>query len=806
MNYMFDLKYAWRLLVKSWGYSLLCAGVVALSVGLTLWTYSLIYSQSLKPMGFPGSERWYSVQIAPDADTSPEPSVDAYTYQEIRKRNPDVDYIGAFSQRTTLLSEGQASASLRGVAISPRLLAATGGKPLHGRLLEEADAQPGAAPVVVLSYDTWKNYFASDAAVVGKQARIDGRQVQIVGVLPETFFAFRDFEVWQPLQPTNLVRPGDSNETLVPMVQLKEGQSLEGIAKGMGEAVRAVNGDYPALFKSSRRLELIPGLRMFTHTRVQFVATIGFLALAILLLGCVNISLVFFARFLERSRELALRTALGASRGRLMRQSLLETGLVVILGLLGGCALAALGVGWARDLSDTTGKILATGRISEVMAVRPVDLAIAALAAIAVWLLSTLLPAWRVNRQDPALTLAGTGKGASVRGSAKSTSLLVGVQVMISCLVLVICGNLGLGVSQEANKATGVRVERTMASTYPTVFDDDYAQPDQRLRYWDELKTSVENRIPGARVAFVTALPTMGKQVPVSFEAQGSASNRAEQKVPNAAVSDDYFDMLGIRAVAGRLFDNTDNLDSLKVAVIDKKTAERFWPGQNPIGKRIQLDPKNDGAQLTIVGIASEVAGEPYSPDVGVIYQPLRQVVPQAFHLMAELPKGAGDSRVALRAAAYDVDRELPLHNLQMLQSYIDAVNTTYKAMLPVLSAITVITAMLAATGLFGLISRSVTQRTQEIGIRRALGATQGKSVSMFVRQGAIYLVVGIVGIALGIVVSTLIGSVFPNILDNVAIVAVGALLLMGMVIFAASYFPIRRALALEPGDALRYE
>lgn len=805
MNYTFDLKYAWRLLVKSWGYSLLCAGVVALSVGLTLWAYSLIYSQSLKPLGFPGSDSWYSVQISPDADSSVQPSIDAYTYQEIRKRSPDVDFIGAFAQRTALLSEGQASASLRGVAISPRLLAATRGKPLHGRLFEEADAQSGATPVAVLSYDTWKNYFASDANVVGKQARIDGRPVQIVGVLPENFFAFQDFEVWQPLLPTNLVRPGDSDEMLTPLIALKPGQDLERLAKSMGETVRAVNSDYPALFKSSRKLELIPGLRMYTHTRVQFVATIGFLALAILLLGCVNISLVFFARFLERSRELALRSALGASRGRLMRQSLLETGLVVVIGLLAGCALAALGVGWAQDLSDTTGEILSTGRVSYVMTIRPIDLAIAVLAAIAVWLLSTLLPAWRINRQDAALTLAGTGKGASVRGSAKSTSLLVGVQVMISCLVLVICGNLGLGVNQEANKATGVRIERTMASAYPTVFDADYALPEQRLRYWDDLKAGIENRIPGARVSFATALPTMGKPMPVSFEV-GSASSRAEQTVPYAAVSDDYFDMLGIRAVDGRLFDNTDNAESMKVAVVDEKTAERFWPGQNPIGKRIQLDPKNDGAQLTIVGIASAVAGEPYSPDVGVIYQPMRQLVPQEFHLLAELPKGAGDSRVALRAAAYDVDRELPLHNLQMLQSYIDAVNTTYKAMLPVLSAITVITAMLAATGLFGLISRSVTQRTQEIGVRRALGATRRKSISMFVRQGAIYLVVGIFGIALGIVASTLISSVFPNILANAAIVTLGVLLLMGGVIFAASYFPIRRALALEPGDALRYE
>lgn len=806
MNYMFDLKYAWRLLLKSSGYSLLCAGVVALSVGLALWAYSLVYSQSLKPLGFPGSERWYSVQIARDAERGPEPSVDAFTYQEIRNRNPDADFLGAFSSRTALLSEGQASTSLRAVEISPRLLAATRGKPLHGRLLDESDSQSGAAPVAVLSYDTWKNYFASDATVVGKQAQIDGKPVQIVGVMPQDFFAFQDFELWQPLQSTNLVRPGDSDRTYAPIIALKDGQSIETISKGMAGAVASVNKDHPSLFKAGRHMELIPALRMFTHSRVQFVLTIGFLALAILLLGCVNISLVFLARFLERSRELALRSALGASRGRLMRQSLLETGLVVLIGLFGGCGLAALGVGWARNLSDTTAQIMATGRISEVMTIRPVDLLIAVLAAVFVWLFSTLLPAWRITKQDAAQTLAGTGKGASVRGSAKSTSLLVGIQVLVSCLVLVICGNLGLGVNKEASKPFGVDIAQTMSSTYPTVFDGRYAQPDQRLRYWDELQSGIESRIPGSKASFVTDLPTMGKRVPVSFSSQDGAANQAEQTVPMTAVSDAYFDMLGIRLRSGRLFDSTDNADSLKVAVIDEKTANRYWPGQDPVGKRIQLDPKNNGEQLAIVGVASAVASEPYTPDNGIIYRPLRQASPQQFYLLTKLPKSAGDSRVALRAAAYEVDRELPLHNLQQLNDYIGAVNTTYKAMLPVVAAITLITAMLAATGLFGLISRSVTQRTQEIGIRRALGATRRKAVSMFVRQGTVYMIVGVFGIALGIVVSTLISSVFTNILEFALPVAIGTLLLMGAVIFAASYLPIRRALALEPGDALRYE
>src|ERR1700733_3897823 len=210
MNLWFDLKYAWRLTMKSKGYLIICASVVALSVGLAVWTCELVYSQMLKPLGVPQSDSWYSLQIASRTESTANPSVDAYTYQELLKRNRSAHHLGAFANRPVVLSEGQAGTRLRGAAISTSLLAAMQTPPLLGRIFQEGDGQPGAARGAILSYDAWQTYFAGDSNIVGRTTRIDAAPVQIIGVMPREFLVFQDFELWVPLQLPPLARPGDS--------------------------------------------------------------------------------------------------------------------------------------------------------------------------------------------------------------------------------------------------------------------------------------------------------------------------------------------------------------------------------------------------------------------------------------------------------------------------------------------------------------------------------------------------------------------------------------------------------------------
>jgi putative ABC transport system permease protein len=806
-----DLKYAWRLLMKSKGYSLMCVIVVALSVGLVVWAYELLYSQLLKPLGFPESDRWYSVQIA-TAGARAVPIVDAYTYQEMLKQNRSADYLGAFTTdderdgHPVVLSEGQASTPVRSVGITPRLFAATRVPPLLGRTFEEKDGQSGAAPVAILSYDAWQSYFAGDRAIIGKTTRIDSSPVQIIGVMPKDFFLFYDFEIWRPLYIPPVARPGDSRLTLSPMILLKENQNLDALLNEMQPAVDRVNKDYPDLFKSTRQVMLYPALRWITHAQTTVVMMICVMAAALLVLGCVNISMVFLARLLERTRELALRNALGASRARLLRQCLLETALIVLLGLMGGWALAAMGIRWGRDMGEFFAHTLAIGRYPNLMSLRPVDMVAAVIAAAAIWLLSTLIPARRIIKQEAAVVLAGSGKGASSRGSNRAAGPIVGLQVLVSSFVLVTCGNMVLAVYDEVAKPTGVNIERVMLTTYPTLFDARYADANQRLRYWENLTAAIASKIPGAEAAFTTAAPTVPSSVQAAIETQQGTKHQGTLILPVTVVSDNYFKLLGLSLRSGRLFDSTDNKDTLEVAVVDEHMVARYWPDQEVVGKRVQLNPSNNGPWLTIVGVVSGVTGEPYSKTDGVIYQSLRQATPPEFQLLVKLPNEAADSRVALRAAAFEVDRDLPLNNLQMLDVYMSARNLRWTGLVQLFTVIALAAALLAASGLFGLISRSVVQRTQEVGIRRALGATSWKATSMFVRQGALYLAVTIVGVGLETVLLPVISRNIPNVLDRVVLVTLTVILLNVAVILTASYLPSRRAVALEPGEALRYE
>lgn len=806
MNLWFDFRYAWRLLLRSPGHSLICIVVVALSVGLAVWSYVLAYSQYWKPLPFPGSDRWLSVQIAARATSSPRPNLDAYTYQEVLKRTRSATHLGAFSVQTAVLSEGEASAGLRAAAISPSLLSAMQTAPQLGRLFDGPEGQEGAARVVILSFNTWQNYFAGDPGVIGRQLRIDAQPVQVVGVMPKDFYAFQDSALWLPLQLKNLARPGDSSLTVSPFVLLENGQDAEVLSSEMKAAVDEVNHNYPVLFDSGRHIELIPGHLIWSHVNVQIVATVLFIASAVLLLGCVNVSMVFLARLLERSRELALRTALGASRWRLLRQCLMETVPVVLLGLLLGYVLADLGVDWMQSIDGFGAQIQATGRSPNLPEmVGPMVVVAAAIAAMAIWLLSTLFPAWRVARQDAAQVLAGSGKGVTGPGSARAAAVLVGVQVAVSCLVLAICANLVSAIREEAGKPMGLTTARIMISTYPTVFDARYADVNERLRYWDQLTAAIRSRMPGAGIAYATEVPTRAPSVPIAIENREGAANEGTLTLPVTVVSEDYFGLLGIQLRAGRLFDSTDNGSAQPVVILDERTAERYWPDQEVLGKRIRLNPAENGPWLTVVGVVSRVT-RPYGRDVGVVYQPLRQAAPDGFLLLVKLPTSAADSRVRLRAAAFAVDRDLPLNNLQTLDDYIAALGLNYSAMVPAFTAITALTLILAATGLFGLISRSVARRTQEVGVRRALGSTTWQVTGVFLRQGAIYLSIGIVGVGLGIIVMSLITRSVPNILTHAVLVTFGVLVAMAVVIFVASYLPTRRATALEPGDALQYE
>ena len=806
-NLWFDFRYAVRLLRKTAAHSLLSALVVALSVGLALFVFVMDYAIAFRPLPFKDSGNWLSIQVAAKSTETANSRLDAYTYQQLVGRGRDANHIGAFSSREAVLSEGEESNPLRAAAISPSLLAAMDVRPQLGRIFAKTDGQNGSAPTVILSHDTWVEYFSSDAAIIGKQVRIDAQPMQVVGVMPKGFFAFRDYQVWFPLSLQPIASPSDSAVEVSGFVRVKAGQNADTILQEMQSIADDVNKRFPGTFDATRQIQLVPAYRIYSHANMPIIMVSSFIALAVLLLGAVNISMIFYARLLERSRELALRSALGSSRGRLIRQCLLESVVVVLLGLVVGIGLAVIGVEWGQSIREFPSQVLASGYSSDYPELRAIDLLVAILAAGLIWLASTLIPARRIVKQDAAKVISGSGKGVSSgSGNSKSAMLLVGIQVIISCMLLVICASLVAAVSEEAGKPKGVSTSGIYVSTDPTVFGQRYLEPSSRVNYWNELSAAIERRLPGAAVTYATAVPTRPGEEPVVIENREVAASEGTLTLPVVAVADNYFELLGIKLNSGRLFDNTDSDASFGAILIDERTAKRYWPDQDPLGKRIQLDSTGNGPWLTIVGVVSHVAGAPYGGDKGAIYRSIRQMAPDSFHVVVKAPAVAANAAAAIRESAFTIDRDLPIHNLQKFDDLLAALDIGFASIIPVFSVIVGITLLLAASGLYGLISRSVVQRTQEIGVRRALGSTKSRIRSIFMRQTLIYLCIALVGGGLGVLATSLLASVIPNALAGVGAVIAGVLVVIFLVIFFATYFPTRRAVALEPGEALRYE
>ncbi|MEQ1514452.1 MAG: ABC transporter permease [Lysobacteraceae bacterium] len=806
-NLWFDIRYAVRLLRKTAAHSLLSASVVALSVGLALFIFVMNYAIAFRPLPFKDSGNWLSVQVAAKSTETSGSRIDAFTYQQLVSRRRDVNYIGAFSSREAVLSEGEESNPLRGSAISSDLLAAMNVAPQLGRLFTKEDGQSGSAPTVILSHDTWKEYFSSDAAIIGKQVRIDAQPMQVVGVMPKGFYAFQDYQIWFPLSLQPIASPSDSTLQMSAFVRFEGDQATDAILKEMQPVVDDVNRQFPGTFDSTRQIRLVPAFRIYSHANMPIIIVSSLIALAVLLLGAVNISMIFYARMLERSRELALRTALGSSRGRLLRQCLLESVVVVMLGLIVGIGLAIIGVEWGQSIRDFPSQILASGFPEDYPELRAIDLSVAVLAAVLIWLLSTLIPARRIVKQDAAKVISSSGKGmSSGGGNSKIAMILVGLQVIISSMLLVICVSMVAAVSDEASKPKGVSTAGIFVSTNPTVFDQRFTEPTSRINYWNELAAAIERRIPGAVATYSSALPTRPEEEPVVIENREVSASDGTLTLPVVAVADNYFETTGIKLISGRLFDTTDTDASLGVIVIDERTAKRYWPDQDLLGKRVRLDPTGGGPWLTIVGVVSHVAGEPYSGDKGAIYRSIRQAASDSFHLLVKSPIAGTNQAVAIRESAFTVDRDLPIHNIQKFDDVLAALDIGYASMIEVFSVIVGITVLLAATGLFGLISRSVVQRTQEIGIRRALGSSVSRVKAIFMRQALIYICIALVGGALGVVATNFLATLIPNALASIAAVIVGVIIVTFLVIFLATYFPTRRALALEPSEALRYE
>lgn len=806
-----DLRVAARVLRREPGFTIIAILMLGLGIGANTAIFSIFDGVVLKPLAYRDPGRLVSIrEVMPHiAHLYPTIPVSARHFVEFRKQCTSFESMSAIIQATLNLTGSGEPERLEAASISPNLFRVLGVRMALGRDFLDEEEQRGRNFVVVLTHNLWRRRFNSDPSLIGKTIQLNGLSHTVVGVLPADFrypnrnafgtgesvapqsdlfrpIAFEDDELAQILGRHNYavvgrLKPGASRRRAVAELEAVQLQMI----KLAGE-------------KTELRAEVTPLLdTVVGNTRRGLVFLVCAVSV-VLLIVCVNLANLLLARGERRSREVAVRTALGAGRAQLIRSALTE---VVLVGSAGG----ALGLAVASSAVVALRKSgVNIPRLDEVQVDTRVML-FALAATVLTCLLFGLLPAWRGSRADPQQALKAGGRTATEsRGGMRLRGALVTAEVALSA-VLLICAGLLMNSFVRL-----MRVDKGFSA--PTVLAVDigiqgpqYENRDNRESFYRRLLDDLSTR-PGVQAAAITtALPLQGETWIDSAYLPGMPVSEATEIPVNVRfVSADYFRAMGIPIRSGRTF--ADNDRERAAVLISERLAARLWPGKDAVGRTFT---RGNNMNYEVIGVVGDVRAEAHKAPVSMLYRPYwdKNWVPWRSILVT---RAAGDPRSVagtIRAAVHATDRDVPVPQMRTISEVLDESVAQRRFQMTLVSSFAATALLLACLGIYGVISYSVARRTGEMGIRSALGARPGDLYALILRQGMAPVAVGLaVGVAAAVAVGRMLASFLFEVRarDPFTIAAVSALLVA--VAVAACFLPARRAARVEPTTALRYE
>ena len=803
-----DLRYAVRGLRRRPGFTAVVVLTLALGIGATTAIFSVVNGVLLRPLPFPEPHRLVYVRGHPtDGDVAKVSTAQAYLdYLDIRARARSFTTLAAVRGATqTLTVRGLEPSLVTEAVASSNLFPTLGVRPALGRGFVADDERPGSPAVAVLSDALWRSRFGGDPAVLGASIRLDGEPVTVVGVLPPAFGYRRSTQIWRPLVPTKLdAERGIHQYALIG--RLVPGVSIEEAAREARGIARALELQHPAdNAKRSARLEPMRDV-IVQDARPALLVLFGAVAL-VLLIGCANLASLFLARAASREREVAVRTALGAGRGRLLRQFLTES---LLLTLIGGAA--GLGVAWAgmRTLLALAPRTIP--RADEIALDLPV-LAFLLAASLLTGLAFGVLPALQFRRGATSVASLTDGARGATAGVARRRlrhGLVVGEVALATLLVV------GAALLLKSFWLTQ-RVEPGFAPdgllvAHLELPSTRYDEPAKVTRFFERLRGELEE-MPGARSAVVAYEHPLGEGWTSSFTIEGRArpSVGEEPEARVRPVQPGYFRTVGVPLLRGRDVSERDRAGGAGAVVINEAFARVHFPREDPVGRRLNRGSWFDGmpTSFEIVGVAAD------EPFLGLgrgadpaIYFPHAQFPMNAMWLVVR--SSGGDPQAlaqAIRERVWRLDAELPLDETKTMRELLGASVAEPRFNAALLSLFAGAALLLAAVGTYGVLSYTVLQRTGEIGVRMALGAPRGRVLRLVVGEG---VGVAMLGVALGTAAALAFARVLSSLLQGVderdPVVFSGVAALLTIVIVAAAYLPARRASRIDPIVALRYE
>ena len=790
------------MLLKRPGTSAIAVLALALGIGLTTTMFSIVQGAFLRGLPFEESDRIMSVgRVNATRPTNSLPT-SAEDFLDWQASQQSFEPMAAFNGDQVVVSGGLMPQRYRAARITPNMLRVLRVAPVVGRDFTDADAQAGAPPVVLISYTIWTTQFQRASSAVGQTVRINGEPTQIVGVMPDRFAFPQAQDLWRPLrvQPATNGKRGSAQQVNA-VGRLKPGVSLDRASAEMTAIARRLQQQYPE--NKDLTAEVLPYVRRFLGRDVISTLTAMLMAvLGVLLIACANVANLQLARAAERGKEIALRTALGAGRFRVVRQLLVEGALLAAIGAGFGIALAYAGTtAFNRAIVDTVPPFWIDIRLDGT--VLAFVLSVTALAAV----LSSLMPAIRATRQDLNVVLKDESRSnTGVRAGAFAQTLII-VEVLLSCTLLVVSGLMiknVVAVSQiDYPYATKDVFIGTVIAGQPK-----YPKDEDILAFQDRLLERLAAQ-PGVRgVAFGTNIPSPGGGSPISVPGQTSTSDTDYPQGRRLAISPGFFDTLRVVLIRGRQFTSADSLNAPRVAIVGEDMARKLFPGEDALGRQIKfgIDPAVPFA--TIVGIVPNLAVAPAAGDVSeTMYVPLAQLPSRNVGIFAAATVDPLTLTNPMRKVVSEVDEDMAISDTNSLAAALWQRGWAFRVFGTLFMSFGVGALVLAGAGLYGVMAFGVRRRTQEIGVRMALGAARGSVLRMILWQGMWR--VGL-GIAIGLVPAWLLAGQMRALLTRVSqfdpLVFGLTILLLVLAGVAATIVPALRAASVDPLVALRHE
>jgi len=810
-----DLKYTMRLIKKTPVFSLICLLVVAFGVALVLMLYTLVKNVYFQEMPFANGDRFVVIKQAQkesgrENDALP---MNGFAFNMILDGTHSFKTLGAFQTSPTIVSSvnngtGSGSAEMYLAAkIMPNLLAATTVSPIKGRLLAEEDTGSGAEPVVLISYRLWQNYYLGDVDIIGKTARLNANTYTIVGVMPEGYAYPTNYDLWFPLAIPESARMEEPAVYLAAGVLAKNSDLVSATVdvKNTLAQIRLQNPEIYDLLYGSVTIHA----RHTQDSNNGIPQVLGSMALVIILLVSVNLSSLFLVRANTRMQELAIRNALGSSRLQIVTQVLSESLVLCIAGATAGILITEAFMHLLQNSAARLSTNLTQPPFWRDYSPDESGIGFVVLLTFLIWILSGSFAAFRASGKQLNLILDNGSRGMTDRKGNFTLKIIVAVEVILSFFLLVLCG-LNVVFMQEVSTVDYGVNSRNVDTARVDLASSSYEASSSRQRYIVDLTNELRRNPAITDVSISTSFPAQ-RAIPFAYNLT-DRSTRENESLPQADViwiSSNYFDFPEVNLIEGRQFDNTDTQNTPPVVIVDDEFARRSWPDESALGKRLQLDSERDSQWFTVVGVSSPIVQRSAikafrNPSV---FRYIRQDMPRAFTVGIK-NTGRISAAHVFKESADSVDRDIPINNVHSLTELQELNTLESEFFAYLLIVIASVALFLAVVGIYGIISRTIFLSTNEIGIRRAIGSSTGSIISIYLRKGTTYLLVGaVIGGGGALVAFNIIPTgITASLGKDVPFVLGSTFLILGTLIMAASYIPVRRILELEPGEALHYE